>query len=87
MSDTDMRMLQVLFDQQPPAAHVFDAGRDRLQQSYRRSAFRLPRFSLPTMAGLGAVALGAAAAAVAVAVTVSGTPAISHGPAAALTPP
>jgi hypothetical protein len=85
MSDTDMRMLQVLFDQPPPAAHVFDAGRDRLQQSYRRSVFRLPRFSLPTIAGLGAVALGATA--VAVAVTVSGTPAISHGPVAAPTNP
>jgi hypothetical protein len=82
MSDTDMRVLQTLFDRPPPAPHVFDAGRARLQQSYRRSLFRLPRFSLPTMAGLGAAAMGAAAVAVAAVVTVSATPAISHGPAA-----
>ena len=84
MSDTGMRELQTLFSQPPPAPHVSDAGRARLQQSYRRSAVRLPRFSLPKM-GLGAAALGAAAAAAAVAaaVTLSGTPAISHAPAAA----
>lgn len=80
MSDTDMRVLQTLFDQPPPAPNVFDEGRDRLQQSYRRSAFRLPRFGLPTIVSLGAAA---GAAAVAVAVAVSGTPAISHVPAAA----
>jgi len=83
MSDTDMRELHTLFDQPSPAPHVFDAGRAKLQQSYRRSVFRLPRFSLPTMVGLGTGALGAAAAAVAAVVTVSATPAISHGPAVA----
>lgn len=81
MNDTDIQMLQTLFDEPPPTAHVFDAGRARLQQSYRRRAFRLPRFSLPTMAGLGAAALGAAA--VAAVVAVSANPAISHPPAAA----
>ena len=82
MSDTDMRMLQTLFDQSPPAPHVVNAGRDRLQHSYRRSAFRMPRFSLPTMAGLGAASLGAAAAGVAAVMAFSGSPAVSHNPAA-----
>lgn len=86
MSDTGIRMLQALFDQPPPAPHVFDAGRDRLRQSYRRSAVRWPRFTRPAIAGLGAVTLGAAAAAVAATVAFSGAPAISHPPATATAP-
>ena len=70
MNDTDMQLLQVLFDEPPPAAHVVAAGRARLREGYRHRAFRLPRLSLPMVAGLGTAALAAATAAVVAAVTV-----------------
>lgn len=81
MNDTDMQLLQVLFDEPPPAAHVVAAGRARLRGSYRHRTFRLPRLSFPMVAGLGTAALAVATAAAVATVTVH--PAAPHSPVAA----
>ncbi len=82
MNDTDMQMLQTLFNTPPPAPQVTAAGRARLREGYRAGTFRMPRFSLPALAGLGTAAVAAAAAA-AVVVTVAGSPGATRPPAAA----
>jgi hypothetical protein len=82
MNDTEMQMLRTLFDTQPPAPHVTAAGRARLREGYRAGGFRMPRFSLPALAGLGTAAVVAAAAA-AVVVTVASSPVATRPPATA----
>jgi hypothetical protein len=74
VNDTDLQMFQSLFTEPEPAPQVVAAGRARLQHSYRRPGFRLPRFSVPVLAGLGTAA-AAAAAVVVVAISAIAPPA------------
>jgi hypothetical protein len=66
VNDTDLQMFQPLFTEPEPAPQVVAAGRARLQHSYQRPGFRLPRVRLPVLASLGVAATATAVVVVAV---------------------
>jgi hypothetical protein len=72
MNDTDLQKVQTLFAAEPPPPpRVIAAGRARLERSYQRRSFRMPRSSMPILATLATATM---AAAVAVAVSLSSSP-------------